>query len=153
MLDATAASVLGTNLRKIVPPKARRLNSKIDRVRNTYIKDLEEMVERHGMYGRLQDLSRDATFPATEEVRQALERFDRQLTALMKTAEKRCRKLFSGDYDFSPDIKALLDRCHAYKAVLRTRQRHAGLRRRKRNVANAYRFAERCGIHNAKRRC
>ena len=41
--DFTMESVLGKNLKKIVPPKARRLNSKVKKIRQEYINAFERM--------------------------------------------------------------------------------------------------------------
>ena len=67
MADFTEASLLGVNLPNIVPPDARRLNCKIERIRSKYIKDLEEKFERHNILERLKKLSKDATFPVSKE--------------------------------------------------------------------------------------
>ena len=45
MIDVTKALVLGYNLPKIVPPRARKLNTKVPRIRNEYIKLLEISLE------------------------------------------------------------------------------------------------------------
>ena len=91
----------------IVPPDARRLNCKIERIRSKYIKDLEEKFERHNILERL------------EEAAVALEKIDLEMTRLMLSAEKKCRKLYTRHYEFSPPIKRWLDRCHAYRALIR----------------------------------
>ena len=39
--DATIQSILGTNLPKIIPPAARRLNSEVDRIPIPYTEKLE----------------------------------------------------------------------------------------------------------------
>ena len=73
----------------------------------------------------------------------------------MLSAEKGCRKLYAQHYDFSPQVKRWLDRCHAYRALIRLRNemRDKGTRDPKRlgkNVANTYRLAFRCGIEDAR---
>ena len=50
MMDVTIASILGRNLPKIVPPRARRLSAKIPRIREEYIKLLEQSFEQHGIF-------------------------------------------------------------------------------------------------------
>ena len=153
MADLTTTSVLGNDLPRLVYPRARRLNAKVTRIRERYTDALEKLVSEHRLYERLQALEQAASFPVSREVKEALEKFDRQLTDFMIRAEKGCRKLHSGDYEFSPKVKALLDKCHAYKALLRIRQTKSrrGLRR-KGNKGNAYRFARRCGIAHGRSR-
>ena len=46
MAQFTQESVLGAKIPRIVPPKARRLTSKVQRIRKKYIEDLEEMFKK-----------------------------------------------------------------------------------------------------------
>ena len=147
MADLTMTSVLGNDLPRLVYPRARRLNAKVARIRGRYTNALGKLVSEHKLYERLQALNQAASFPVTGEVKEAPEKFDRQLTDFMIRAERGCRKLHAGDYDFSPKVKELLDKCHAYKALLRIRQTKTRQgQQRKGNKGNAYRFARRCGI-------
>ena len=156
--DFSQRSVLGTNLPKIVPVKARRLNSKVKRIRDSYIQSLEEAFKKGEILSRLRSLEKDATFPASEEVASALERIDNEMENHMLMAERSCRKLYAGHYDFSPTVQFWLKRCHAYRALIKLRDtmdnagtrdpRHHALR--KKNAANTYRSAERAGISRAK---
>ena len=140
-IDLTILSVLGTNLPKIVPPKARRLNSKVKRIREVYITTLESLFKEHGVHERLKTLASKATFPVSEEVARALEGLDVLMSRLMTQAEKGCRKLRSNHYEFSPAVKHWLDRCHAFRQLIRL---NSG--KRIGNIANTKRFARRCGI-------
>ena len=62
MADATIQSILGTNIPKIIPPAARRLNSKVDRIRIPYIEKLDVLFKEHNIFERLQALSTKAGF-------------------------------------------------------------------------------------------
>ncbi len=53
MIDITMESVLGATIPKIVPVKARRLNSKIKSVRDCYIKKLELLFCKHDILEKL----------------------------------------------------------------------------------------------------
>ena len=155
--DFSQRSVLGTNLPKVVPVKARRLNSKVPRIRESYIKSLEEAFQKRDILSRLQRLEKDASFPASADVKEALERIDNEMEEMMLASEKSCRKLYAGHYEFSPTVQHWLKRCHAYRALIKlsdamdkagTRSpKHPDLRRK--NSANTYRSAERAGILRA----
>ena len=56
---------------------------------------------------------------------------------------KRCHKLNTVHYGFSPEVKEWLDRCHALRALLRLKTG-----KKVRNKGNVKRFAQRCGIAN-----
>ena len=140
-IDLTISSVLGTNLPKIVPPKARRLHSKVKRIREAYITKLEASFKAHGVLENLKSLAAKASFPVSDEVARALEGIDVLMANLMTQAEKGCRKLRANHYDFSPAVKYWLDRCHAFRQLIRL---NSG--KRSRNPSNIKRFARRCGI-------
>ena len=112
LADFTQASVLGINLPKIEHPAARRLTSKVSRICNRYITDLERLVEKAKIFERLQAIEKNATDELSAEAAEALEKIDRKLTSLMLKAEKGCRKLYKNHYEFSLPVKLWLDRCH-----------------------------------------
>ncbi|EJK50414.1 hypothetical protein THAOC_30619, partial [Thalassiosira oceanica] len=81
--DFTQRSVLGKNLPRVVPVKARRLNSKVQRIRDSYITSLEEAFKKGDILSRLKRIEKDATFPASAEVTTALERIDNEMEVMM----------------------------------------------------------------------
>ena len=115
MLDLTVRSVLGGKLQKLTPPAARRLNSKVKRVRVAYIARLEKLFKGNNIYERLLEIDKHAEYPLSDEAAKALEAIDRLVTSLMLQAEKGCQKLQANHYKFSPQVKTWLDRCHAYR--------------------------------------
>ena len=40
---------------------------------------------------------------------------DREMTEMMTAAKKGCRKLWSGHYEYSPEVQQWIDKCHVYK--------------------------------------
>ena len=147
MVDISTRSTLGNDLPRIVPHKARRLTSKVARIRQAYIDDVERKFKAHGVYEKLKKIEARASCPASAEVTVALQSIDDVIVRIMKSAEKRCRKFRMGTYEFSPAIKALMDRVWA----LRSLEGHLVNRHRKGNVANIHRFCWRtCGIPNSK---
>ena len=79
MANLTMGSVLGKHLRSMVSVQTRRLNSKVTRIRDTYIKKLEVLYQEHGVWDKLERLSKLADFLVTQEAARALENLD-QLT-------------------------------------------------------------------------
>ena len=155
--DFSQRSVLGTNLPKVVPVTARRLNSKVARIRDNYTKRLEESFRKNNIIPRLQRIEKDVTFPASENVEMELERIDQEMEEMMLSAERSCRKLYAAHYDFSPTVQFWLKRCHAYRALIKLKgimeevgsnnPQHPRLRNK--NIANTFRSAERAGIRDA----
>lgn len=119
MADFTKQSLLGVNLPNIVLPNGCRLNCKIERIRTKYIEDLEAKFERHNILERLKKISKEASFPISAETAKVLEKINLEVTKLMLSAEKKCRKLYIKHYEFSPPIKQWLDRCHTYRALIK----------------------------------
>ena len=69
----------------------------------------------------------------------------------MLSAEKKCRKLYTKHYEFSLPIKWWMDRCRAYRALIRLNKKFLEGKYRKpwavnMNMSNVYRAAESCGI-------
>ena len=61
--DFIQSSVLGLNLPRVVAPEARRLNSKIDRIREPYIEMLENSFKEARVLERLWEIKRTTTYP------------------------------------------------------------------------------------------
>ena len=85
--------------------EARRLNSKIDRVREAYIDRLEASFKESQVLERLKEIKRTVTYPLSQEATDALEKIDREMEAQMLYAEKKCRKFYANHYEFSPTVQ------------------------------------------------
>ena len=119
--DAAIQSIYGTNLSRIIPPAARQLNSKVDRIRIPYNEKLESLFREHNIYDRLQSLAKTAAHPSSANARHALEVLDNQIEQFILSSESKCRKIRVGHYEFSLAVKSYLDRCHSLKWLLRYR--------------------------------
>ena len=53
MVDISMGLLLGKQLNKVVPVKARQLLSKVERIQTAYIKRLENLFRQHNLYNRL----------------------------------------------------------------------------------------------------
>ena len=118
MVDITMQTLLGTNLPRVVPVQAHRLNLKVEKIRDTYISKLEGLFKKNNVYERLKALKGKADYPVSNEVATASEGLNKQITELMLSAEKGCYKLFSGHYEFSLAVKSFLVRCHALRWLI-----------------------------------
>ena len=65
MSDLTMGLVLGKHMKNIVPVQARRLNSKVIWIRESYIEKLELLYQDHGVWDKLEELAKLADFPVT----------------------------------------------------------------------------------------
>ena len=79
---------------RIVPVKARRLTSKVGRICQKYIQDLEGMFRKHKVLERLKEIAQTSSFPASREAEVAFEKLDKEMSMLMLTVEKDYRKLY-----------------------------------------------------------
>ena len=118
--DFSQDLVLGVNLPRIVSPKARKLNSKVDRIQEPYIKHTEISFRQDKVLERLREIDRTVTLPLLKEEKAVLEKIYKVMKGYMVRAEKKCRKLYSNHYEFSPTVKLWLDRCHLYQALIRS---------------------------------
>ena len=136
-------SLLGTQGPRIKPPAARRLNSKVKRIRQKYIDRLEELFKKHRVLEKLIELEAGAEKEElSTEAREALENLDKLITELMANAESKCRKKYKADYDFSPEVRLWIEKGRALRAIIRLKLG------RECNVGNVKRTAKRCGITN-----
>ena len=126
-----------------MPVQAHRLNTKNQRAREAYIERLELLYQEHRVWDKLMEAEKSGDYPVSEEATKALEGLDQLMENLMLESEKKCRKLNAGHYEFIPQVKEWLDRCHAFWALM-------GLKSGKKlgNKGNVKRFAQRCGIPN-----
>jgi endonuclease/exonuclease/phosphatase family metal-dependent hydrolase len=142
VVDVQMRSVLGTSIARIVRPTARRLNSKVKRVRHRYLELVRKGFKERKIEKRIKELERIATFPPTQEVIDKMEKLDKLVESIMTASENRCRIIYPAHYEFSPEIQNWLDRCHLLKWMLRY---HQGKRV---NAGNMRRFARRLGVKN-----
>ncbi|KAL7519284.1 hypothetical protein ACHAWF_000220, partial [Thalassiosira exigua] len=116
-LDFTKTSFLGSELKKIIRPQARRLNTLIDGATETYVDQLEDLCEHHKIAPKLITAHRDA--PDSESARNEVSNADKLSEDLMKNAERKCRKLKNGHVPFSPESSIWIRRCQVYRSLLR----------------------------------
>ncbi|KAK1748959.1 hypothetical protein QTG54_000898 [Skeletonema marinoi] len=145
MVDILSRSILGVPKKTIVRPKARKLSSRVPRIRNNYLSVVREKFKMHQVDKKLRSLEERASFPPTKDVEEGMEKLDNLVEEIMLQAEGQCRIIYPAHYEFSPAVKGWLDKCHALQWLLRY---HQG---KKVNGGNMRRFAMRNGIKHPMR--
>ena len=87
-------SIVGDKRPIIQKAACRRLNSKVERIRQEYIDRLEEQMRKHKVLDRLQHRQEDADGEFGKISRKTLNRLDQETTEMMLGAEKKYRKLY-----------------------------------------------------------
>jgi hypothetical protein len=140
VVDFLGSSCLGTNLKKIVRPQARRLNCKLGKAVERYNSRLEQQILRHRLIERVGHVYTSGL--VGQEAKTQLDAIDAESKNYMRNAEKRCRKIRSGVIPFSPAAAKWIRRLQVYKSLLNFRNG------RGRNRGNLRPAAYRAGIGN-----
>ena len=138
VVDFRLESMIGNAPPKIVRAAARRLNTKIPRIADKYTETVEEKILEHQLNSKL--VQAQKTSQTVQELRERVDKIDRDSKQYMLHAEKTCRKMKSGRIPFSPEAAVWIRRRQAYESLLKLK---AG---RIRNKSNCKRAAIRCGI-------
>ena len=64
--------VLGGNVHYIVPPQVRKLNFEVKKIRKVCIMCLDKLFKEHGVYEKIQSLSKKAKYLVMEELKNTL---------------------------------------------------------------------------------
>ena len=118
-VDIPWDTLVGEAMVKISRPQARRLTTKDPRVVNRYYRHLNQHMETHNIFYKLQTLETAATHQTrlTPQQQTQLERIDDVVSDGMRYAEKKCRKLAMGGLDFSPDMLQAWDTLRLWAMV------------------------------------
>ena len=133
-------SLLGASGPRIALFAARKLNYKVERIRDKYNLRLEDQMRQHKILDRVTKLKKEAEGGFGEPSRKTLERLDIEITEMMMSAEKKCRKMYRGGYEFSPQVRFWIERGRAIKGLIRYKGKNVG------NLGNVKQAARRCGI-------
>ena len=118
VIDIATASMVGRSPVKVKRLNARRLNTKLPKVLESYNKLLEQDLQRH----KADEDHRRAYLASTkEEAKKALDASERKSKQAMAHAERRCRKIKSGRIPFSDESVKWIQRKQAYKTLLEYR--------------------------------
>ena len=95
---------------KIVQASAIKLNCDTERMRDGYSKVLNQLCNRHRIFSKLVKLKKNYDNRTVAEFWLCFNRWDDELTDLMKGAEDKCRKFKQNHIEFSPEVNVLLTR-------------------------------------------
>ena len=139
-------SLVGDKGPRIQKAPCRRLNSKVERIRQEYMDRFEEQMQNHKVLDRLQRLQEEADGEFGDTSRRTLNRLDQEMTEMISGTERKCRKLYRGAYEFSPEVKGWIEKGRTIQGLLRHRQTGAG------NGGNARRASRRAGLQDLQER-
>ena len=109
-LDISTSSALGTSMTKLSNKQPKRLRCKDPRIVKKYNYVLRQQLDKHGAFHRAHRLLQTFHTPLTKQEEKEFEKLDKIRVAAMKTAEKQCRKLRMGKYEWTPALQALRDK-------------------------------------------
>ena len=140
MVDIQWNTLLGECVHKVVRPNARRLASKLPKVRKKYTEILTKHMRRHRVLPRLQHIFQHARQTLTAAQGAELTLLDKTKQEGMLYAERNCRSLRMGEVDGSPIVYAARRLVELWRAVLK---RRSG---RKASSSWIKKRARKCGI-------
>ena len=140
IIDVTMESLVGKNPTKVVRPASRRLNSKMPRCGEAYVKSLERNIVQHQLLERLNEVHRSSL--SYKKRTDMLNAIDKEGRDYMIHAEKMCRKIKCCRIPYSPEASIWIRRAQVYYSIIRW---HKG---QIRNRGNLKRAARRCNIQN-----
>ncbi len=111
-----------------------------------YVETVEKEMNTHRLHERLAVLTANTTeYPAQEETVKGLEKLDVQFVEMQINAEKTCRKLKTGDLEFSEPVQYWVNKRRSYKELIK---RQSG---KTKNNSNIIKRAKAHGIKTPKR--
>jgi hypothetical protein len=140
VVDFLTSSLVGDKPLRIVRPEARRLNTRIPKTAQLYVKKLEELILRHRLIERIGAVHTSSKGDKWKQ--KAMNSIDKESQQYMLGVEQKCRKLRAGTIPFSPKVVRWIRRAQVYRSRLQARDG------RRKNIGNLRRLAKRVGIKN-----
>ena len=110
VLDFTSESILGTVFPNVVRAPARKLHCDSVRIRENYAKSLNQLLDRHRMFKKLNKLHKLQDELSLPEFMLQFNKWDRELTELMLAAENKCHKFKQCHIPYSPEVAEWITR-------------------------------------------
>ena len=128
-IDITQQTALGVGLNKPEVLQPKRLRCKDPKVKEKYNFILHQEMDKHGAYHRVHRLLQTFHTPLTPWEEREYEKLYQIRENAMKKAEKECRKLKMGKYEWSPQLQRLRDKLKYMNLTLsRKKGCHVGAR-------------------------
>ena len=103
IVDFTSESILGTVFPRVVRPDQRKLHCDSVRIREAYNRCLNQLLDRHSMFAKLNELNKIADVMSEAEFQIQMNRWDAELTDYMHSSENNCHKFKNCWLEYSPD--------------------------------------------------
>ena len=117
--EFTKAAVIGVDCGEMFKPPMRRLQCKYKKVVKKFNQLLMKQMNTHKLLQKAEtlwnDLAKDETWD--EEKSQRYEKLDAQFTRAVAHADRKCRRLFPDDVQFSPEVKRGMGRYSMWKEI------------------------------------
>ncbi len=106
LVDIKYEVLIGEDLIKVVRPQARRLTCGLPAVKQAYNKRFLKLAKQHQLLPKLYQIQRERykDSPLSTDLSARMTQIDRVREQIMKSAEKKSRKLHMGAVSFSPKI-------------------------------------------------
>ena len=110
VFDIESDSLLGDVFPHVLPAASRLLNCASDRIKQNYIRVLNQLTSRHHIFRKLLTLSGDNTQLTTAQLQLRLNKVDEEMEQFMKSSERDCHKYKRSDIEWSPLVGVWLRR-------------------------------------------
>lgn len=117
-IELDASTITGSSPFDIVLPPMRRLQTDRPKCLHRYCSHLQKTLKQNGAF------SVDLHQGSAHHQRIAFETLDHLTTIAMKEAERKCRKLHTGNIQWSPELQTLLSRIKLWSLRLRSLSGH-----------------------------
>ena len=121
-VDLNLKSIFGSSPNIITPLNCRRLKIEDPRVVAKFNKDYHLLLQRHNLHSSLHHLMSTMQSPMTPAHSQEFERIDQLRIKCMLKAESKCRRLKTGNIDFSPVVQHQRDLYRFWSLILKRKQ-------------------------------
>lgn len=148
IVEVSMRSLLGCNLLKVQRTVGRRLIMSNHGAVEEYNRLINKGYEEHNIKARLRSLLNiveKTGAPVPGWLKKMTVAIHEEMNKIRLHAEHNCRKMYTPESPFSPEIQAWYDRIHAYLALIKLLENSTN-----RNPENTFRFARRKGIDNPK---
>ena len=95
---------------RVIPAGGRLLNCTSNKIKNNYIKVLNQLTERHLLFKKLLYIDRDSARVTHLQLQLRLNMFDRELEEFMKSSERECHKYKRTNIEWSPQAGVWIQR-------------------------------------------
>jgi hypothetical protein len=116
-IDVSFVNAFGHVMPAIVKPKARCLHCRDPRVVHNYVRRYEALAHQHKLLPKIENFMSRAQYPLSQLLQEELETLDNLRVIITAEAEKKCRKLRTGQVAFSSELQQASRTIKAYSLI------------------------------------